>query len=94
MKTKNQTLDLLDIIQIIVTIILIIFAIVILYQIIKKILGGSWTTENIIVTLLVALIGLVFTNSIHLAKLSSDYKHLNIQFRNLAKDFKYHLQTN
>jgi uncharacterized integral membrane protein len=94
MRNKKNRIDLLDIIQILITIILIILGIIILYQIIKKIMGGSWASEDIIVTLLIAVIGIVFTNSIQLAKLRSDYSHLNIQFRNLAKDFKCHLQIN
>ena len=89
---KNKY-NFLDIVQIILTIVLIIFSLVILYQIILKLFGGSWATEDIIAALLLALIGFVFTNSIHLAKLKSDHNNLSNQFRCLANDFKSHIKN-
>ena len=77
---KNKY-NFLDIVQIILTIVLIIFSLVILYQIILKLFGGSWATEDII------------TNSIHLAKLKSDHNNLSNQFRCLANDFKSHIKN-
>lgn len=87
MKTKY---DFIDISQIILMTILIVFGLFILYQIIRKIMGGSWATEDIIVTLLLTLIGIVFTTSVQLAKLRSDHNNLSHQFKCLAKDFKEH----
>ena len=80
----------LDVIDILLKIFLIIFGLIILYQIIPKISGGSWMTENLVVALLIALIGIVFTNSVNIAKMRSDYSHLLSQFKCLAGDFKLH----
>jgi len=75
----------------ILIIILILFGTFIIYQLIRKILGGSWTTENIIIALLIFEIGLTFTIAVSLARLISDHNHLKGQFCSLAKDFKEHL---
>lgn len=71
---------------------LIIFGLFIVYQIIKKSIGGSWTTEDIIISLLIFNLGCVFTIGLALAKLTSDHKHLANQFRSLADDFKKHIK--
>lgn len=84
-----------DIIKIIIklfVIILIIFGLFIIYQIIKKILGGSWSTENIIVSLLILNLGVVFATGLIFAKLRSDHNHLSKQFSALANDFKDHIK--
>jgi len=67
---------------------LILFGLLIVYQVIKKIFGGSWTTENIVISLLVFNLGCVFTIGLSLVRLGSDHNHLKNQFRNLASDFK------
>ena len=69
-------------------ILLILFGLMLLFQIIKKMLGGSWTVEDIILGLLVLNLGSVFTIGLMLAQLKSDHSHLKGQFRNLASDFK------
>ncbi len=68
------------------------FGLFIAYQILKIVLGVSWSTENIIVSLLV--LNLSFTVMIGLALygLRSDHKHLSSQFKALANDFKEHLR--
>lgn len=86
MKNKKN----LEIIQLISIILLILFGFFILYQIIRKIAGGSWSTENIIVSLLIFNIGLSFTVAIGLAKINSDHEYLSNQFKHLASDFKNH----
>jgi len=87
MKNKKFT----DNIQLIMIILLIIFGLFLAYQIILKILGGSWSTENIIIAFLVFNIGLAFTIAFNLAQLRSDHNHLARQFYHLAKDFKKHV---
>lgn len=82
---------LIDNIQLILIIILIIFALFVAYQLINKILRGSWDTEDIIIALLMLNIGLTFTIAISHAKLNSDHQHLQRQFHYLAKDFKEHI---
>ncbi len=71
---------LIDRIEFIVIILLIIFGLFIAYQIILKIFGGSWATEDIIVALLVFVIGFVFTIALNLVKLNLKHEHLEKQF--------------
>jgi len=79
---------LIDKIEIIAVILLIIFGLFIVYQLILKILGGSWATEDIIVALLIFVIGIVFTIALNLVKLNLKHEYLERQFYFLAKDFK------
>ncbi len=69
-------------------IILIIFALFIIYQIIRKILGGSWETQDILIALMILLIGFIFNMTIKLTRLESNFNNLKTSFCNLAKDFK------
>jgi len=80
--------------QKILIIFLILFGIFISYQLIRKIFGGSWQTEDIIIALLIFTIGGVFTLVFNLSKLNSDFNHLKNQFRCLANDFKDHTTSN
>ena len=80
--------DVEKVIEKIIVIVLVIFGLFLAYQIIKKVLGGSWTTEEIIISLFVFNLGCTFTIGLTLAKLSSDHSHLSHQFRSLASDFK------
>lgn len=80
-----------DTIQSILIIILLVLGIFLAYQIIRKIFGGSWSSEDIILTLLVFNLGCVFAIILNLAKLNSDHQHLEKQFYFLAKDFKEHI---
>lgn len=73
-------------------IILIVFGIFMLYQIIRKILGGSWTIEEIILGIVLLNIGATFTIGIMLAQVKSDHGHLKKQFNSLAGDFKAHVK--
>ncbi len=61
--------------------ILVIFGLFILYQIIKKIFGGSLTVEDMIISLLVFNIGATFTIGIMFAQLKSDLNYLRDQFK-------------
>ncbi len=71
---------LIDKIEFIAIILLIIFGLFIAYQIILKIFGGSWATEDIIVALLIFVIGFVFTIALNLVKLNLKHDHLEKQF--------------
>ena len=73
--------------------VLILFGIFIIYQIIKVILGGSWTTEDIIISLLVFNLGSIFTIGWMVAELKSSHRHLGSQFKSLAEDFKNHIHS-
>jgi len=83
-----------DVIQMILIIILLILSLFLAYQIIRKIFGGSWSTEDIILTLLIFNLGCVFTIILNLARLNLDHQHLEKQFYFLAKDFKEHIHIN
>lgn len=83
-----------DVMQLVSIIILIILGLFLAYQIIRKIFSGSWSSEDIILTLLVFNLGCVFTIILNLAKLNSDHYHLERQFYLLAKDFKEHITLN
>ena len=72
----------------IATILLVIFGLFVAYQIIRVILGGSWSVEDIILSLVIFNIGAVFTTGLMLATLGSDVKHLSGNFNRLAADFK------
>jgi len=85
---------LIDKIEFIAIILLIIFGLFIAYQIILKIFGGSWATEDIIVALLVFVIGFIFTIALNLVKLNLKHDHLEGQFYHLAKDFKEYIHIN
>ncbi len=71
---------------------LVIFGLFLLFQIVKKMFGGSWTTEDIILGLLVFNLGCLFTVGILVAQLKSDHSHLKGQFKSLATDFKVHVK--
>jgi len=64
----------------------IIFGIFLLIQILKKIFGGSWSTEDIIVALLLFNTSIIFTSTIILVQLRSDQKYLRKDVEILIKD--------
>jgi len=72
----------------IINLLLTIFAVFLLVQIFRQILGGSWSTEDIIVGLLIFNLGAIFTIGLMVAQLKADHNHLKSQFQSLANDFK------
>jgi len=77
-----------------IAIFVILFGLYILIQILRAIFGGSWTTEDLIIGLLIFNLGSIFTVVISVAQLKSDHNHLKGQFRSLASDFKSQIKTN
>ena len=75
-------------------VLMILFGLFISYQLIRKILGGSWSIEDLMLAFLILNIGLTFGNSVRLSRLTSDHNYLRNQFGYLAKDFKKHLSCN
>ncbi len=73
-------------------VLLVVFALIIIYQIIKKVLGGSWQAEDIIIALLMFNLSAVFTLGIILAKSTSNQKYLSLRFNHLAKNFRKHVE--
>ncbi len=82
-----------EIFNIIIIIALIILGVFIAYQIILKILGGSWQTEDIVVTLLILQLGFIFGIAIKLTKIESNFNNLKNSFCSLASDFKEHIHS-
>ncbi len=54
-----------------------VFGLYVMFQLIKKILGGSWDTEGIVIGILLFNTGAILTVSMITAEMKSDYKHLN-----------------
>lgn len=75
----------------IVEFLLILFGIFLLFQILRSILGGSWSTEDIIIGLLIFNLGGLFTIGMLVAQVRSDHGHLKDQFSSLANDFKTYM---
>jgi len=75
-------------------IVVVLFGLFLLFQLIRKILGGSWSAEDLIIGLLLFVVGSLFTIGMMVAQLKSDHKNLKSQFRSLAEDFKKHLTKN
>ena len=71
---------------------LILFALFLLVQIVKVMAGGSWSSEDIIIGLLIFNLGSVFTIGLLVAQLKSDHNYLKNQFKSLAGDFKLHIK--
>jgi len=67
---------------------MILFGLYILIQILRAIFSGSWTTEDLIIGLLIFNLGSIFTIGVSVAQLKSDHNHLKEQFKSLATDFK------
>jgi len=80
-----------DVFIILFYILLIIFSVFIICQIIIKIYGRSWETQDIVIALLILIMGFLFNLIIKLSKLETDFNNLKNSFCNLAKDFKQHL---
>ncbi|MBS3155543.1 hypothetical protein J4404_03545 [Candidatus Woesearchaeota archaeon] len=72
---------------------LILFGLYLTYQIIKKSLGGSWTSEDIIIAILIFNLGAIFTVGLSLSELKSNHGNLAKQFSALANDFKDHIKN-
>ena len=65
-----------------------VFGAFIAYQLLRKILGGSWATEDILIGLVIFNIATLFSVAILLTQLKSDFKHHKSQFSALTRDFK------
>ena len=66
----------------------IIFGLYLVFQILLKLFGGSWSAEGIIMGLVIANVSVTFAIGILLTQVRSDLRHLRSQFRSLANDFK------
>ncbi len=64
------------------------FGLYMLYQILRRMLGGSWGIEALIFGLVVLHIGFTFGLAMKMAETKTDLRHLNKKFYALATDFK------
>jgi len=67
---------------------LIVFGLVIIYQMIKKILGGSWGFETVIITLLMFNLGLTFTTTFNFNRHRGEFREFKRAMLSMARDFK------
>ena len=74
----------------IIEIIVSLFGLFVFYQILRKIFGGSWSSEGVIIALLLFNTAGFLTLSVLYAELKSDLKHFKSPFKSLAVDFKVH----
>jgi len=77
-----------DVLQLILLIFLIVFGLFILYQIILKILGGSWTTEAVIISFLVLLISIVFSIAVSQIRFTTDYNYFKKDMYGFHREFR------
>lgn len=54
----------------------------------RKILGGSWSAEDIIIGFVLFNLGLTVTIAVLCTEIKTDQKHFKAQFNALASDFK------
>ena len=77
-----------DYAMVVLKILIIIFALFILYQLVKFLLGGSWEKEDLIIALLVFNISITIPIGFSHFRLMAEHNHLANQFRSLVTDFK------
>ena len=95
MENKRQKINVFNIILLIL---LILFSSFVIYQILRKIFGGSWTTESILTSLSIIIItsilivaGFLINLARTIGKLESNVENIKESFIHLATDFKEHL---
>ena len=71
-----------------IKILFIIYILFLIYQIIRKELGGSWGFEELVIGLLIANLGYSFYTNSRLQKHLGKHSVLDKQFNSLCKDFK------
>lgn len=94
-----DNLEFEDIIKIIGQIIFIIIIILVGYQIIRAILGGTWPTENIIIAGmgiimggLFVIVGFLINHSKTIGKIEERTRMIGTSLSNLGQDFKQHME--
>ncbi|GEM_PF-1790985 len=73
-----------------IDIILALFGLFMLYQILRRMFGGSWGIEALIFGLVVLHMGITFGLAVKMTETKTDLRHLRGQFNSLAADFKAH----
>ncbi len=71
-----------------IDIILALFGLFMLYQILRRMFGGSWGIEALIFGLVVLHMGITFGLAVKMTETRTEVRHLRNQFHSLATDFK------
>ncbi|MDP1694013.1 MAG: hypothetical protein Q8L34_00560 [Candidatus Woesearchaeota archaeon] len=75
-------------VQLAVDIVVSLFGLFMLYQILRRMFGGSWGIETLIFGLVVLHIGFTFWLAMKMTETKTEVRHLRSQFHSLATDFK------
>ncbi len=78
----------LDLVYVVVIIFVIVFGLFVAYQLIRKLLGGSWDVESLFLGLLMTNVGLVFTIAVSQIRLGAEFKFFQKQFGGLVNDLR------
>jgi len=86
MKLKPQTL---------MEIVLMLFGLFIIYQLIRRMMGGSWGIETVILGFVIFGLGLTFKNTFDFNSHKGEFKEFKRSMLVMAKDFKdFRKETN
>jgi len=88
----------INVINIILLIFLILFSLLVIYQLLRKILGGSWTMESILISMNIVIItsilmiaGFLINLARSTGKIESNFENVRDSLVHLAQDFKEHI---
>ncbi len=90
MVNKKSKTSINEIFKALLLVFLVLFSLIVIYQLLLKILGGSWTFEDIIMSLGVIIITTLFMIAGFLISLSRTVGRLEERFTNLKGSF-FHL---
>ncbi|HLC65142.1 MAG TPA: hypothetical protein VJI46_03405 [Candidatus Nanoarchaeia archaeon] len=80
--------NLLNLVENAMILFLVVLGLFLAFQIFRKVFGGSWDTEGLILGMMFFNLSSVFTLAIVVAQLKSEVGHLRGQFHSLISDFK------
>src|SRR3989338_2280146 len=88
----------INVINIILLIFLILFSLLVIYQLFRKILGGSGTMESILISMNIVIItsilmiaGFLINLARSIGKIEGNFENIKNSFAHLAQDFKEHI---
>ncbi len=84
----SRIMKMLQLLERFMTLFLIFFGLYLFYQLLRKIFGGSWGAEALIIGLLLFVINFLFRLATTMTQVTTDVHHLQRQFDGLSADFK------
>ena len=91
MDCKRFTMKIENIIQITITL----FGLFIIYQIVKRMLGGSWEIETVLLALVIFAMTITFSTTFRFNKHLGEFKEFKRSMLEMTKDFKeFRKETN